>query len=124
MRSSREEIEARRRARRLRERQYIMGATSISDDIMNGNYKENKDPVEWAKKFFEGVDSGKIRIREGNRRFRENSGFSIKTWEVDEDPESFIRAIDEMFDEHQFVMIEKRNSYSEDEEYVVQPAGH
>lgn len=64
------ELKKRREARALRERTFIMGATNISDEEMNGGIKENnQDPVDWAKKFFEsnefkGLTAGKQKLKE------------------------------------------------------------
>ena len=64
------ELKKRREARALRERTFIMGATNISDEEMNGGMKEvNQDPVDWAKKFFEsnefkGMTAGKQKLKE------------------------------------------------------------
>ena len=65
----RDELKRRREARALRERTFIMGATNISDEEMNGDFNENEqDPVAWAKKFFE---SNEYRNLVGKRRLRD-----------------------------------------------------
>ena len=65
----RDELRRRREARALRERTFIMGATNISDEEMNGDFNENEqDPVAWDKKFFESNEYknlvGKQRLRD------------------------------------------------------------
>lgn len=58
------EIEERRNKRKaaLRERTFIMGATSITDE--NDSFKEEIDPVKWASKFFESKNFTRQRFRE------------------------------------------------------------
>lgn len=75
--NSKKEIEERRQKRALRERTFIMGATSIPNEEMQEN--NEVDPVEWASKFFESNEykeltkEGKQSLREGKEKLSEMS---------------------------------------------------
>lgn len=91
----REELKIRRDKRKsMRERTFIMGATSIPDD--NETFKEDIDPVEWASKFFEGYKLNKTRIRET----KENNKV-----EKDASMERILQALEKAYDSIKEIVI-------------------